>query len=451
MSKALMSKARRSKAKTTRQGADETPPRVRTRVLRKNGSGRTDTRGGTPSRMSARFGAQTANEDEESEEEELRRTLLPMNVDLPPSSVSTTDSTHAPSLDWEMSRLRENKTKDTKSPFGLQGTAISEDQYVPLRNVTRPDRISTFIIYAPDGQSDPGGVTSLRVEDWRVLEKLGGGEGGTMTSIHSPDDATAWVESHYDHQLLVSMRSSGLGGPIATMLSPNIPALAVFGDIGDSAVLKAAKLLSNLSQFMVMIRPLADDPIAKWAQAAAAPQNENPSVSHNMPDIVVEDTEPTMNIDQRTDTRSNSTNDEALDAAENESEYCADDIVEDVTGAENSADSGHDSGVGIYRLRGGAGSNEFSYTPWLGPVHDVDAMLDIQPGTDAAYKATIRSKTQVWAIFPVCRSRSDSFSVHSPVQIRRQGQEWLSTAGYLLDPLHGVIQQVPSLPRSLIQ
>ncbi|KAJ6596553.1 hypothetical protein B0H10DRAFT_2327212 [Mycena sp. CBHHK59/15] len=137
--------------------------------------------------------------------------------------------------------------------------------------------IATFVIYTPtrDDQSasapppsPTGTVTALRQEDVPTLEDEFT-EGGVIFSLHSPDKAIAWLEAHYEDPLIISIRAHGLGGPLAAMLSPDVPALSIFGSILDSWVLRAAKLLSDMSGFAVMIRPLMDNPVPKWTCAAA--------------------------------------------------------------------------------------------------------------------------------------------------------------------------------------
>jgi hypothetical protein len=53
---------------------------------------------------------------------------------------------------------------------------------------------------------------------------------------------------------------------MATMLSTDTPALAIFGSALDIYVLDLAKTLSDLSMLPVMIRPVADDPLVKFQE-----------------------------------------------------------------------------------------------------------------------------------------------------------------------------------------
>lgn len=52
---------------------------------------------------------------------------------------------------------------------------------------------------------------------------------------------------------------SEMGGPIASMLSVDVPALAVFASI-SSQTIEMADQLAQLSSFPVIIRPTADNP-----------------------------------------------------------------------------------------------------------------------------------------------------------------------------------------------
>ncbi|KAJ7262134.1 hypothetical protein C8J57DRAFT_1336234 [Mycena rebaudengoi] len=126
--------------------------------------------------------------------------------------------------------------------------------------------ISTFVVYTPSDASSTssGATTALPQEEIETLESQFP-DGGTIISVHYPYKAVVWIERHYDHPLLAYIRSRNLGGPIALMLSAETPALAIFGSILDVWVLRAAKLLSDLSKFAVMIRPLADNPFPDWA------------------------------------------------------------------------------------------------------------------------------------------------------------------------------------------
>ncbi|KAJ6610425.1 hypothetical protein B0H10DRAFT_416320 [Mycena sp. CBHHK59/15] len=111
-------------------------------------------------------------------------------------------------------------------------------------------------------------TASFRTEDAHTLDN-DFVDGGQIISIHSPDTASAWLDAHFHDSLLESIRSSGIRGPIAVMLSPDEPALAIFGNLLDDSVAPLAKLLSEASNFSVIVRPIMDDPIPKFIEAAA--------------------------------------------------------------------------------------------------------------------------------------------------------------------------------------
>ncbi|KAJ7467450.1 hypothetical protein B0H11DRAFT_2284397 [Mycena galericulata] len=120
--------------------------------------------------------------------------------------------------------------------------------------------ISTFILFMPEELDGSNDRAAVRPQDVHFLENSVT-NGGNSSSVHRPGEAENWVEDHYDAALLESIRSLGVGGPIATMLSPEIPALAIFGSILDRPVLELAQTLSDASKFPVMVRPIEDDPV----------------------------------------------------------------------------------------------------------------------------------------------------------------------------------------------
>ncbi|KAJ7177637.1 hypothetical protein C8R46DRAFT_1328224, partial [Mycena filopes] len=81
---------------------------------------------------------------------------------------------------------------------------------------------------------------------------------------HHPKEALTWVESHYNDRVVVSVRSRGLGGPLATMIGPDLQGLAIFGSITKKYVLRAAHILADASGYPVIIQPRSDDPILVW-------------------------------------------------------------------------------------------------------------------------------------------------------------------------------------------
>ncbi|KAJ7262109.1 hypothetical protein C8J57DRAFT_462204 [Mycena rebaudengoi] len=202
--------------------------------------------------------------------------------------------------------------------------------------------ISTFVIYTPSeasSTSESGASTALPQEDLQNLENQFR-NGGTVISVHYPRSAVLWIETHYSHRLITSIRSHGLGGPIASMLSPETQALNIFGSILDSWVLRAAKLLADLSKFAVIIRPLTHNPVPKWVGQHHT-QSRNPS----------------------------------SDAVQQEKDRTV-------------------SQGGVLRLRGGADESEINYTSWMSPVHNLDVQLELR-SAGLSYRVALITKLQV--------------------------------------------------------
>ncbi|KAJ7263764.1 hypothetical protein C8J57DRAFT_1626017 [Mycena rebaudengoi] len=148
--------------------------------------------------------------------------------------------------------------------------------------------------------------TAVRLEDVLLLENHIP-SGGSATWIHTSIEAETWVEHNYDTALLKTIRSIGLGGPMATMLSTDIPALAIFGSALDNRVLELAKTLSDLSMFPVMVRPVADDPLVNFIEERG---NMAPEASSQSTGGDYSDTEEDMISDsESTDTESEDEND----------------------------------------------------------------------------------------------------------------------------------------------
>ncbi|KAJ6534420.1 hypothetical protein B0H10DRAFT_132129 [Mycena sp. CBHHK59/15] len=132
-----------------------------------------------------------------------------------------------------------------------------------------PDEVPVIYSRTSDsGESASKNAAPFRTEDAYTLDNdfVGGGQ---IISVHSPDTASAWLDVHFHDSLLESIRSGGIRGPIAVMLSPDEPALAIFGNLLDDSVATLAKLLSEASNFSVIVRPIMDDPIPKFIEAAA--------------------------------------------------------------------------------------------------------------------------------------------------------------------------------------
>jgi hypothetical protein len=69
---------------------------------------------------------------------------------------------------------------------------------------------------------------------------------------------------------------------MATMMSTDMPALAIFGSTIDNRVLELGKILSEVSMFAVMVRSAADDPLAKFNEERRKMDSEAGSHSTSM-------------------------------------------------------------------------------------------------------------------------------------------------------------------------
>ncbi|KAJ7855827.1 hypothetical protein B0H13DRAFT_2079346, partial [Mycena leptocephala] len=221
--------------------------------------------------------------------------------------------------------------------------------------------ISTFIIFSPKSSRQPAGPSSLRPDDLRIL-KNEFADGGTIVSVHSPDEAVLWLEAHYEDPLLKSMRSRGVGGPIAAMLAPEESCLVIFGSMHDGWALKAAQLLSNLCGFAVMIRPLRHNPIPKWEQGNPPSEILAPLHDHQSPGEIQTNNDLLTSIEEEEGTEEDDTTSEGSTSS---------------TTTEDSGMAGLNNQGGVFRLRGGAGEDEDPYRPVLSPLHNVDVRLDI--------------------------------------------------------------------------
>jgi hypothetical protein len=88
-------------------------------------------------------------------------------------------------------------------------------------------------------------------------------DGGCVLSVHDSNLVDSWINENYDHQFLTLLRQKGIGGPIASMLSVESPALAIFGKMSVQLI-QTANELAEFSAFPVIIRPLEDDPSPRF-------------------------------------------------------------------------------------------------------------------------------------------------------------------------------------------
>lgn len=83
--------------------------------------------------------------------------------------------------------------------------------------------------------------------------------------MYDSDLADAWIDKHYNHELLVLLRKANIGGPIASMLSVQSEALVIFGSM-TTHLIRMGNELSELSGFPVIMRPFEDDPSPRFKE-----------------------------------------------------------------------------------------------------------------------------------------------------------------------------------------
>ncbi|KAJ7165325.1 hypothetical protein C8R46DRAFT_1351880 [Mycena filopes] len=151
-------------------------------------------------------------------------------------------------------------------------------RHFPYDKTERP--VSTFVICMPRGSSRRKILSSFTAQDARAFEDALP-TGGTAYSTHHPKEALTWVESHYNDRVVVSIRSRGLGGPLATMIGPEMQGLAIFGSITKKYVLRAAHTLADASGYPVIIQPRSDDPLLVWGTPVTPGSGEEPTTTES--------------------------------------------------------------------------------------------------------------------------------------------------------------------------
>ena len=80
-----------------------------------------------------------------------------------------------------------------------------------------------------------------------------------LLSIYDSFPAADWIEEHYDDVTLTNLRAKGYCGPMAILLSPQKPAIAMFGDLTKDIVAHL-QALADVAHFPVLLLPLSHDP-----------------------------------------------------------------------------------------------------------------------------------------------------------------------------------------------
>ncbi|KAF8190596.1 hypothetical protein K438DRAFT_912741 [Mycena galopus ATCC 62051] len=134
-------------------------------------------------------------------------------------------------------------------------TAIGGDGDTGNRRKT-----GTFVIYSPQGDPRPKTpLDSFTTNDLAFIE-TNLGIGGCLVSIYEPGEVSVWIEENWENPLVASVQNNGCSGPFAWMLSPEEPALAIFGFYQNPTVIEMAQSLADSSGFPVVIRPPEDNP-----------------------------------------------------------------------------------------------------------------------------------------------------------------------------------------------
>ncbi|KAJ7033425.1 hypothetical protein C8F04DRAFT_1104696 [Mycena alexandri] len=127
--------------------------------------------------------------------------------------------------------------------------------------------VATSVIYWPEH-------SELEAEEDKVQSTLGPSagleefskclpNGGTILSIHRPTTSLAWLEENYNLPVVKFIRKKFVG-PLAMMLFPDTPALAIFGPHSSQKMARLAQGLANKSRFPVISRPAADNPMLQF-------------------------------------------------------------------------------------------------------------------------------------------------------------------------------------------
>lgn len=142
---------------------------------------------------------------------------------------------------------------------GDQNVAFLEDEVAD----------AAFVVCWPKKQSTPSGppffsqATAGSPSDFPCFNSSW--HGGCILSVYDSDLADAWIDKHYNHELLVLLRKANIGGPIASMLSVQSEALVIFGSM-TTHLIRMGNELSELSGFPVIMRPFEDDPSPRFKE-----------------------------------------------------------------------------------------------------------------------------------------------------------------------------------------
>ncbi|KAF7371355.1 hypothetical protein MSAN_00771600 [Mycena sanguinolenta] len=207
-------------------------------------------------------------------------------LSIAPSPAMSTPSPSAATPPWafharagiggDQFRFRSNSFPPINNNFGGNRGGYSSEartHHPNAEQTTKDTSRTTFpVIYSPPSGGHLCGTNdqiAFRCADVATLDRELA-SGGVLVSVHSVPDAVAWVEAHYDDPLLCAIRARNFDGPLAIPLSPEEPALAIFGSIADTLIPQLAKELARVSGLAVMVRPRGDSPMPNFATVADA-------------------------------------------------------------------------------------------------------------------------------------------------------------------------------------
>ncbi|KAJ7721488.1 hypothetical protein B0H16DRAFT_1602515 [Mycena metata] len=137
--------------------------------------------------------------------------------------------------------------------------------------------VATSVIYWPEHSESKteGDNAKSASEPTTGLEEFSKclPNGGTVLSIHRPTTALAWLEENYDFPVVKFIHKKFVG-PLAMMLFPDTPALAIFGPHSSQKMARLAQRLANKSKFPVISRPSADNPMLQFASPSPAKDDQ---------------------------------------------------------------------------------------------------------------------------------------------------------------------------------
>ncbi|KAJ7780194.1 hypothetical protein DFH07DRAFT_765483 [Mycena maculata] len=183
------------------------------------------------------------------------------------ATTSNPEVTEAPSI---VSVQRSLDSEYTKAKIPDDPESVQQEETHTLTKMVTETIPGIPVIYLPNKSFGWNHAAAFQAEDATTLQSEFT-DGGQTCAIYSPDMALGWLEAHFNHPLLASMRSVGIEGPIAVMLGPDEPSLEIFGNVLDEVVWSAAKQLSETSDFPVLVKPTVDNPIPKFNDITADP------------------------------------------------------------------------------------------------------------------------------------------------------------------------------------